>query len=124
MVRRQQVIYGLLFLILDQLLVTLVVRYAPQIIVTTRWLPLSTLWVWLGIVCIGLLLVALRTSSLGVTFLFAGALGNACTMLRFGHVVDYLPFPGLGFVANFADMLIICGIVLSLTTLKKVDRIT
>ena len=63
----------------------------------------------------------LNLSWLGKIFfslIIAGALSNVIDRVYLGHVRDFLDL-GLGFTFNFADAMIVCGLVLVLFTQTK-----
>jgi signal peptidase II len=59
-----------------------------------------------------------KLQSLGLSLVFAGAIGNIIDRVFLGHVRDFIDL-GLGFVFNFADVIIVLGLVLLFVPEKK-----
>ncbi len=76
------------------------------------------------IITAGLLFYYSRTrpdallEQIGLTLVIGGALGNVIDRIRFGHVVDFfhirIPPLGISNVSNFADHMIVIGVVVLL----------
>lgn len=110
---------ALLFLVLDQVVVAAIVRWAPAWINTSnqRWFSSVPMGVSLLIALLLLTFLALYTdlpkrSPWGFALIAIGTLSNGLTLLIHGKVIDYIPLPTT--YANAADLLIVlgCGVVL------------
>lgn len=60
-------------------------------------------------------------ANLGFIFIFAGALSNIIDRIAFGFVRDFLDF-GLSFTANFADAIIVVGLIILMFNLKDLEN--
>jgi signal peptidase II len=64
---------------------------------------------------------------IGMGMLCGGALGNAVDRLVYGHVIDFIHyrFPPIGIsnVSNFADHMIVMGVIIVLIDSWRLDRI-
>lgn len=75
------------------------------------------IWWWIGVLV--MLLATFKMKSAGRELIWAGGLANGLSRLVLGGVVDYIKLGVLGLWFNLADMMICCGLTLTIWKSKS-----
>lgn len=123
-------IWGIVFLGVDQLVKFWLLRYLPEVILINPGIAFgvgNTAWV-LGLVLVGILLVGWlyfssqdRIERLLLAVVLGGSLSNLIDRITRGGVVDYLKIPHLSSF-NLADVGVIVGIGLLIFRYLSLSR--